>query len=92
MTGHTARWTRSRSARLRGVPRRLRALPLRWRLLTVALGLILIALLLTMVVVSNLMGRYLLGQAEQELRVYGAGIARLQVEQATQGVSPLPSG
>ena len=57
-----------------------------------ALGLILIALLATMVVVSNLLGRYLLGQAEQELRVYGAGIARLQVEQATQGVSPLPSG
>ncbi|MEO5744709.1 MAG: hypothetical protein ABIQ53_09005, partial [Terracoccus sp.] len=73
MTGQTEHPTRPRLARLLGAPRRLRALPLRWRLLTVALGLVLVALLLTMVAVSNLMGRYLLGQAEQELRVYGAG-------------------
>ena len=92
VTGQTEHPTRPRLARLLGAPRRLRALPLRWRLLTVALGLVLVALLLTMVAVSSLMGRYLLGQAEQELRVYGAGIARLQVEQATQGVSPLPTG
>ncbi|OFE15133.1 two-component sensor histidine kinase [Humibacillus sp. DSM 29435] len=75
-----------------GAPRRLRALPLRWRLLAVALGLILVALLATMVVVGNLLGRYLLGQADQELRVYGAGIALSQVEQANQGASPLPTG
>lgn len=57
-----------------------------------ALGLILVALALTMVLVSTLLGRYLVGQAEQELRVYGAGIARLQVEQLAQGASPLPTG
>ncbi|EWT00706.1 histidine kinase [Intrasporangium oryzae NRRL B-24470] len=70
----------------------MRSLPLRWRLLAVALGLILVALALTMVVVSALLNRYLLDQAEQELRVYGASIARLQVSQMAQDRPLLPTG
>lgn len=72
--------------------RRLRVLPLRWRLLAVALALILVALGLSMIATSALLNRYLLGQAEQELRVYGASVARLQVSQFQQGRALLPTG
>jgi two-component system OmpR family sensor kinase len=76
----------------RGLPQRLRALPLRWKLLAVSLGLILVALALTMVVVSALLHGYLLNQAEQELRVYGASIARLPLADSVGSGKPLPSG
>lgn len=58
----------------------------------VALGLSLVALALSTVVVSALLNRYLLDQAEQELRVYGASIARLQLTQVETGRALLPSG
>ncbi|HET7398791.1 MAG TPA: HAMP domain-containing sensor histidine kinase [Intrasporangium sp.] len=78
--------------RVRSLPRRLRALPLRWRLLAVALALILVALALSMVATSALLNRYLLGQAEQELRLYGASVARLQVSEFEEGRALLPTG
>ena len=77
---------------VQGLRRRLSALPLRWRLLGVALSLILVALALTMVVTSQLLKSYLLGQADHELRVYGASVATLQLSQLQQGKTGLPSG
>ncbi|MDN5789528.1 MAG: HAMP domain-containing histidine kinase [Micrococcales bacterium] len=71
---------------------RLRSPALRWRLLAVALGLTLVALALTLVVTSALLNRYLLGQTEQELRVYGAGVARLEITHLDPGRPVLPSG
>ncbi|MBB2986077.1 sensor histidine kinase [Terracoccus luteus] len=72
--------------------RRLRALPLRWRLLLVSLGLVLVSLVATIALVSALLNRYLLNQAEQELRLYGASIADLQSELLESGGSPFPNG
>ena len=65
------------------LPHRLRALPLRWRLLGVALGLIAVALALTALVVSVLLHRYLIGQTEQELKVYAASIASITSDETT---------
>jgi two-component system OmpR family sensor kinase len=70
----------------------VRHLPLRWRLLAVALGLILIALVLTLMVTSALLNRYLLGQAQQELRLYAASVTRVQISQLEQGQTLLPTG
>ncbi len=70
----------------------LPSLPLRWRLLTVSLGLILVALALTMVVTSTLLNRYLIGQAEQELRVYGAGVVRLELTELDPAAPLMPTG
>ncbi|MDN5797038.1 MAG: HAMP domain-containing histidine kinase [Intrasporangium sp.] len=67
-------------------------MPLRWRLLAVALSLILVALVLTLVVTSALLNRYLLGQAEQELRLYAASLARLQPTQLEPDHPVLPTG
>ncbi len=72
------------ASRLRALPRRLRALPLRWRLLGVALGLIVTALALTALVVSVLLHRYLVGQTEQELKVYAASIASITSDPRTR--------
>jgi two-component system, OmpR family, sensor kinase len=86
------------STTARGAPalvRRLRALPLRWRLLGVALGLIAVALALTTFVVSVLLTRYLMGQTEQELKVYAASIASITSDETTElgSIRPrLPSG
>ena len=66
------------------LPRRMRALPLRWRLLGVALGLIAVALALTTLVVSVLLTRYLMGQTEQELKVYAASIASITSDEKTE--------
>jgi two-component system OmpR family sensor kinase len=73
----------------------MRALPLRWRLLGVALGLIAVALALTTFVVSVLLNRYLMGQTEQELKVYAASIASITSDETTElgNVKPrLPTG
>jgi two-component system OmpR family sensor kinase len=72
--------------------RRLRTMPLRWRLLGVALGLILVALSVTTVVVSALLNRYLLGQSEQELRVYATSIARFDAADLINKQPVLPTG
>lgn len=71
---------------------RLPSPALRWRLLAVALGLTLLALALTLVVTSALLNRYLLGQTEQELRVYGTGVAQLEIAHLERGRPVLPSG
>ncbi len=76
----------------RGFRARLSALPLRWRLLGVATGLILVALVLTTVSTGALLRGYLLGQAEQELRLYGTSVTTLQLTQIEQGKSLLPTG
>lgn len=79
-------------SRLAGLRSRLAALPLRWRLLGVTLGLILVALALTLVATGALLRTFLLHQAENELRLYGAGVASLQLSQFQQGKPVLPTG
>jgi two-component system OmpR family sensor kinase len=58
----------------------------------VALGLILVALVLTLMVTSALLNRYLMGQAEQELRLYAASVTRVQTSQLEEGKPLLPTG
>lgn len=80
------------SRAVRGLRDRLTSAPLRWRLLGVALGLITVALVLTTVVTSALLRSYLLGQADHELRVYGASLSGLQISQIRKDTSSLPTG
>src|SRR6478735_10955746 len=70
---------------------RLRAMPLRWRLLGVTLGLIAVALAVTSLVVSALLRAYLVNQTEQELDVYAASLASVDLAELQVTGSQLPS-
>src|SRR6478735_9130858 len=75
----------------RSLTRRLRAMPLRWRLLAVTLGLIAVALAVTSLVVSALLRAYLVNQTEQELDVYAASLASVDLAELQVTGSQLPS-
>lgn len=75
----------------RSLSRRLRAVPLRWRLLGVTLGLIAVALAVTSLVVSALLRAYLVNQTEQELDVYAASLASVELSELQATGSQLPS-
>jgi len=75
----------------RSMTRRLRALPLRWRLLAVTLGLVAAALAVTSLAVSALLRGYLVSQTEQELEVYAASLASVELSELQATSSQLPS-
>ncbi|WP_256793500.1 cell wall metabolism sensor histidine kinase WalK [Terrabacter sp. Ter38] len=79
------------AVRGRSLTRRLRALPLRWRLLAVTLGLVAAALAVTSLAVSALLRGYLVSQTEEELKVYAASLASVELSELQATSSQLPS-